>query len=651
MAQVLQFGRLEAVAADPVQAAQEKQPFLGDILVRTGALAPDALDAALALQREQDTLLGRILIVNGLISRDALTEALSEQSKLGRIDLDVLPPDPMMAAEADPYLCLSLEAIPWRRFGGRRVIAIANPANGKAAMEALGGTDEPVALAIATPEAIRSAITRQFGAGMAAEAESRCDAAFSCRSIVSTGFTWTKATAIAAIAGAIALAPMLALQIALVWILASNLLTTGLRLVAIFARVRGGAPMTTSATPRLVEYKRLPSVSVLVPLKGEAAVAGQLLAAMGRMEYPAPLLDIKLVLEADDRATLAAIERAGMPPTVEVVIVPPGTIQTKPRAMNYALPFCRGEIVGVYDAEDLPDPGQIRAVVQHLMEAPREVACVQGYLDFYNTDRNWLSRCFTIEYAAWFRVVLHGVQRLGLPIPLGGTTLFFRREALERIGAWDAHNVTEDADLGMRLARFGYRCEMIPTTTLEEANAESLGRWVRQRSRWLKGYAITWATHMRRPGVLLRDLGWRGFLGFQVLFLGGMTSYLAMPLFWALWLGVAGFDLPVFAALPGGLMTAFFVSMFVGQAVMLAIATLALVDSGRARMLPWLATLPLYWPLGALAAYRALAEVFYAPFHWHKTEHGHDAGPPAPPERSVSGRGRRRAATGSRTPG
>ncbi len=484
----------------------------------------------------------------------------------------MLPPDPALAGAADPYLCLRLEAIPWRRFGGRRVIAIANPANGKAAMEALGGADEPVALAIATPEAIRNAITRQFGAGMAAAAEARCDAAYSCRSMLSSRFTPGKAAAIAAIAGSVAMVPFLALQAAILWILAANLFTTGLRLVAIFARCRGGAAVTTSRAPKLVEYKRLPPVSVLVPLKGEAAVAGQLLAAMARMEYPAPLLDIKLVLEADDRATLAAIERAGLPPTVEVVTVPPGAIQTKPRAMNYALPFCRGEIVGVYDAEDLPDPGQIRAVVQHLMEAPREVACVQGYLDFYNTNRNWLSRCFTIEYAVWFRVVLHGVQRLGLPIPLGGTTLFFRREALERIGAWDAHNVTEDADLGMRLARFGYRCEMIATTTWEEANAESVGRWVRQRSRWLKGYAITWATHMRRPVSLWRDLGWRGFLGFQVLFLGGMTSYLAMPLFWALWLGALGLDLPLFEALPSAVMTAFVASMLAGQAVMLATA-------------------------------------------------------------------------------
>jgi cellulose synthase/poly-beta-1,6-N-acetylglucosamine synthase-like glycosyltransferase len=289
--------------------------------------------------------------------------------------------------------------------------------------------------------------------------------------------------------------------------------------------------------------------------------------------------------------------------------------------MNYALRFCLGDIVGVYDAEDRPDTGQIRKVVQHLQDAPPEVACVQGYLDFYNTDTNWLSRCFTIEYAIWFRVLLLGVQRLGIPIPLGGTTVFFRRHVLEQIGAWDAHNVTEDADLGMRLARFGFRCEMIASTTMEEANCRALP-WIKQRSRWLKGYAITWATHMRDPRALLRDLGLRGFLGFQVLFLGAITSYLSIPLFWVIWTGSIGFDLAFWKTFPSWLLTGFFASMLLGQAVMLTVAAIAARDSGRLWLLPWILTLPLYWPLGAIAAYRAIAELFYAPFYWHKTEHG-----------------------------
>ena len=174
-------------------------------------------------------------------------------------------------------------------------------------------------------------------------------------------------------------------------------------------------------------------ISLLVPLWREEKVAAQLIDALAAMEYPASLLDIKLVLEECDETTRAAIARATLPPTIEIINVPADRdgLRTKPRAMNYALPFCKGEIVGVYDAEDRPHPGQIRAVVQHLEDADDKVACVQGYLDFYNTSENWLSRCFTIEYAIWFRVILHGVQKLGIPIPLGGTTVFFRRRELE----------------------------------------------------------------------------------------------------------------------------------------------------------------------------------------------------------------------------
>jgi hypothetical protein len=622
MAQVLPFRTADAAPAVERAAEGPARPFLGDILVRAGALAPDALEGALALQRGQDARLGHILLVNGLISREALVAALSEQSKLGLADLDANPPEPELGLGVDPYLCLRLEAIPWRRRFGRRVIAIANPALGAAAMEALGAPDEPIALAIAPADAIRRAIGRQFGARMAADAERRCPAAFSCRDLLAPGVSRRKALVAGAGLGAAAAAPLLLVQLALACALALNLLTAGLRLVALVARLRRGPSPTQTAAPRLVEWRRLPPVSLLVPLKGEAAIAEQLLAALARMEYPAPLLDVKLVLEADDRATHAALTAAGLPPTVEIVTVPAGAIQTKPRAMNYALPFCRGEIVGVYDAEDVPHPGQIRAVVHHLMEAPEQVACVQGYLDFYNPDDNWLARCFTIDYAAWFRIVLHGAQRLGLPIPLGGTTVFFRRAALEAVGGWDAHNVTEDADLGMRLARFGYVTEMIPTTTMEEANAESAGRWIRQRARWLKGYAVTWAVHMRRPAALWRDLGPVGFLGFQLLILGSVAGYLAAPLFWALSLTGLGLAAGLVEGAPGWAWQAATLSLAAGWAVNSCVAAVAIVDGGRRRMLPWVLVLPLYGALGAAAAWRALAELVYSPFHWHKTEHG-----------------------------
>jgi cellulose synthase/poly-beta-1,6-N-acetylglucosamine synthase-like glycosyltransferase len=623
MARILPFA---PVAAEPAQDAPSaaRRPLLGDVLVRAGAIDPERLAEALDQQRHQDQRLGRILVANRLISGEDLGAALSTQSGLGRIDLRKTPADPELVATIDPYRCLELEALPWRQVGGTRVIAISSPEAAAAAMEACGGGAEKLAFALAEPEDVRSAITGAFAGRLRDDARDRCPAAFSCR-------TWTerlrrRRVAAAALAGVAAVAafPLLALQLLMGWIVVANAATTALRLVALFARFRVGPVRPQHDAPRLADYKKLPQVSILVPLLREEAVAQRLLEALAAMDYPPALLDIKLVLEAEDAITRAAIERAELPPTIEVVTVPPDGLKTKPRAMNYALPFCRGDIVGVYDAEDRPDPGQIRAVVQHLADAPPEVACVQGYLDFYNSGRNWLSRCFTLEYAIWFRVVLHGVQRLGIPIPLGGTTVFFRRNVLEKIGAWDAHNVTEDADLGMRLARFGYRCEMLSSTTWEEANCRVLS-WIRQRSRWLKGYAITWATHMRRPGELWRDLGPRGFLGFQVLFLGAITSYLALPLFWVIWTSAAGFGLAFWSTFPSWLMLSFLGSMVAGQAVMLAAAVIAARDAGRPGLVRWVLALPFYWPLGAVAAYRAIGEIFSRPSYWHKTEHGFDA--------------------------
>jgi glycosyltransferase XagB len=613
--------KLKSEAAAP---AAPLPRLLGETLVRAGLLAQATLDDALARQRDCEAPLGRILIAEHAILPEDLLEALARQSELLLADLCASPPDPDLFEDVDPYLCLELEAVPWRQVGENRIIAISNPRNANIAKEALGGGATRVSVVLATAEQIKGAVVARFGLRLRDDARDRCPEPFSCRSIASRRARATSMLIGAGLVLGVYGAPLAAFSLLMLAVIAMNTLTTGLRLFALFARFRSGPPQIDADVPRLAEFKRLPTVSLLVPLKGEAAVAGELVRALTAIDYPRALLDIKVVLEEEDLVTRIAIDRAGLPSCFEIVTVPKGGwLQTKPRAMNFALPFCRGSIVGVYDAEDRPDPGQIRAVVQAFRDTAPEVACLQGYLDFYNDRDNWLARCFTIEYAMWFRIVLHGVQKLGLPIPLGGTSVFFRRRALEEIGAWDAHNVTEDADLGMRLARFGYRTEMIRSVTLEEANCHPV-RWIGQRSRWLKGYVITWLTHMRAPRRLWADLGWRGFVGFQVLFLGGITSYLSIPVFWAAWATAAGFDLPLWSSFPAPVLWAFALSTAAGQAVMLAIAFTALRDSGRLGMLPWLACLPFYWPLGAIAAFRAIAEIFVSPFYWSKTEHGLD---------------------------
>lgn len=173
----------------------------------------------------------------------------------------------------------------------------------------------------------------------------------------------------------------------------------------------------------------------------------------------------------------------------------------------------------------------------------------------------------------------------------------------------------------MRLARLGYQCEMVNTTTWEEANNVPLA-WVRQRSRWLKGFAMTWATHMREPAKLFRDLGPVGFFSFHIILLGGLNSFLAAPIFWVLWL--AHFSAPVvlFDAVPTFLWWVFTFIMIVGQIVMLSAMLIATSHRHLRHSIPYIFALPLYWPLGMLASYKALAEIFFAPFYWDKTFHG-----------------------------
>jgi len=243
-------------------------------------------------------------------------------------------------------------------------------------------------------------------------------------------------------------------------------------------------------------------------------------------------------------------------------------------------------------------------------------------LDYYNPRQNWLARCFTIEYAAWFRVMMPGMQRLGFAIPLGGTTLFFRRRALQALGSWDAHNVTEDADLGFRLARHGFRTEMIATTTGEEANCHPLP-WVKQRSRWLKGYMVTYLVHMRAPLLLLRQLGpWR-FLGYQTHFITALSQFLLAPVLWSFWLVLLGLPHPLDGLIPEGPLIAMARLFLLVEILTIATGLLAVSGPAHRHLLFWVPTLHFYFPLGVLAVYKALYELIFAPFFWDKTTHGH----------------------------
>ena len=382
-------------------------------------------------------------------------------------------------------------------------------------------------------------------------------------------------------------------------------------------------PHRAASATKLVRDENLPVYTVLVPLVDEAAIVDELIDSLDEIDWPRDRLDVKLILEADDQATIGAVrKRVGRAP-YQLVIVPPIGPRTKPKALSFALAFARGEFVTVYDAEDRPHPWQLREAYAAFSREGRDLACLQSALVIDNGSANWLARLFTIEYAALFDGLLPALAKLGMPLPLGGTSNHFRRAALEAVGGWDPYNVTEDADLGIRLARFGYRAATIGLPTLEEAPV-TLGPWLRQRTRWFKGWMQTWLVHTRRPVRLTRELGPRGLLGFNLVATGLIVSSLVYPIYLATILGLASNPLGLWG--DGGVFAAMMLgvdlfNLVAGYVAMALLGGRSLSVRGRASEARGMALLPVYWLLMSVAAYRAVFELFVRPHHWEKTPH------------------------------
>ena len=470
---------------------------------------------------------------------------------------------------------------------------------------------------------IEEEILRLRACNLARRAEVRTPRAESCRSWSGLQ-TALVLTAMLTLASALAyLAPVAFLSLLTVWAVLTLLAVTFLRslgAVTAFRQARRTGRWVSQRGDRIPTHE-LPSISLLVPLFDELDIAGRLVRRLSALDYPRDKLEVCLILETGDLRTEAALRHAELPAWMRIVHVPRGSVQTKPRAMNYALDFTQGEIIGIYDAEDRPARDQLRKVALGFRRAKPDVACLQGVLDFYNAGESWLSRCFTIDYAAWFRLILPGLVRLGFVIPLGGTTVFFRRRALEDLGRWDAHNVTEDADLGIRLARHGYRCEFVASVTEEEAT-HRVWPWLRQRSRWIKGYAITWAVHMRDPLRLLGELGLKRFLGVQILLFGTLSHFLLAPFLWSFWLIVFGLPHPVTEAFPREVILGIGSLFFLSEVTTLLIAALAVATPKHSWLIKWVPVMHLYFPLAAVASWKGFAELVTRPFFWDKTAHG-----------------------------
>lgn len=573
-----------------------------------------------------ESSLVEVALATGLVSATHMADALAAVSGLDLLIPMNEPLDARLPRHEELAVFIKSRFMPWRHEQGTLVIAVVSPYAADKAIRVWSGAASYI-VKIVTERTLTEALNEALGTEVVEHATH--DLSDRTRELSARGgVTFFQASWLATLAILLAYAFWRApgVSFALTGI-ASGVFFLTIMLFRLLLMIAGlTMPRraldfgVSAAAPR-----ELPVYSILVALRDEAVLLPQIVAALSALDYPATKLDILLLLEESDSKTLSAARALALDSRFRILTVPDRIPRTKPKACNFGLAFARGDFVSLFDAEDRPDPEQLlRALAA--FEAHPDTQCVQARLSFYNVRENWLTRQFAIEFAQWFSFMLPGLARFRLPVPLGGTSNHFRRSALEALGGWDAFNVTEDADIGMRLARQGVRVRLIASSTAEEANCE-LGNWLHQRSRWLKGYLQTWLVHMRSPTRLLSELGVGGFVSFQLLIGGAFVSAFLHLAFWAaLIVGLCGVHLPHVAWAP--LLRPFTIAVLAGgngSAIVCGIvAALSPQFKGQGRFVLALnaISMPLYWFLISFAALKALASFATRPFYWAKTRHG-----------------------------
>ncbi len=600
---------------------------LGEQLLALGIITEKDLERALTWQKRTGERLGRILIALGAVRRRDMYHTLATLWGIPFVDLTQRFPDPALVQKFDPERFVHDSFIPVEQKGNVVEVATAEAPNNRV-VEYIQSVLGPVEVHfLATTEwdidyairaTLRDWVLDRATYGLYYRHPEEC---------AYTVLTRTQFTAL--VIGVLSL-------IALLYFyprptaIAINLLVNLAFLAGIvfkFVIALAGAsaerlePVTQEEIDALKE-EELPHYTILVPVYKEANIIAKLMNNLRALDYPPEKLEILLLLEENDTETIEAARAARPPETVTFVIVPDGKPKTKPKACNVGLFFARGEYLVIYDAEDRPDPDQLKKAVVAFRKGPENLACVQAALNYFNAEENFLTRMFTLEYSYWYDYMLPGLDKLRLPIPLGGTSNHFRTDVLRELGGWDPFNVTEDADLGIRAAARGYTVGVINSTTYEEAN-NHLGNWIRQRSRWIKGYMQTVLVHTRHPIELARNVGFRNLIGFIMLIGGTPTTFLAAPPLWLMYIGWLitrshSFDF----LFPKAILYLSLFNLLLGNSLMVYLNMLAVFKRRYYHLLHFALLNPVYWIFHSIAAYKALWQLLTKPFYWEKTIHG-----------------------------
>jgi cellulose synthase/poly-beta-1,6-N-acetylglucosamine synthase-like glycosyltransferase len=597
---------------------------LGDLLVARRVLSLAQLDEAVALAEAWHVSLGNAILSRNWAEPAVYYQAVAFHYELPFVDLIRDAPDAalLFAEEADIY-ARNL-TIPWKHSDGKILIATAEPGP-ETVLFARKRWGVNVAFVVASKFDIVWAVQTAFADALSHRAVyelAELNPDLSAQRVFTPGQIMFGYALFTLMLLGLALSPtatLIALNAVMSVFYLGNFAFKGILVFVGGARTIND---TIAIEARALREDELPVFTVLVPMYKEPAMLPMLAQSLRALDYPLGKLDIKLVLEASDHETIEVASKLGLEGMFEVIRVPPSHPQTKPKACNFALQFARGEFLVIYDAEDRPEPDQLRKVVATFRKSSPNTACLQCSLSYFNSGENWLTRMFTLDYGLWFDQMLPGLERLNVPIPLGGTSNHFKIEVLRELHAWDPFNVTEDADLGVRLTQKGYRVGVVDSTTFEEASCHA-GNWIRQRSRWMKGYMQTFLVHTRRPLHLMRTIGPLGFLGF-VFFIGGtVLSGLFNPLFWLLYVGwliaaVTGFE----AVFPEPLLFLSLFNLLAGNGALVFLNMLAPIRRGWLDLIPYSLTAFGYWLIISIAAYRGLWQLLSNPFYWEKTQHG-----------------------------
>ncbi|MBI2756015.1 MAG: glycosyltransferase [Chloroflexi bacterium] len=599
---------------------------VGERLLESGTITRQQLARALAVHDQSGIRVGKALVNLGFIAEDELASTLAQQADLPFVDLRAAEPDEAAARMLPKEMERARGVLPLYDDGERVVVACTDLPEAVGIDDVIAVLGRPVQPVIVTETAFDDALNAlyrdEYLLYSATSLVSRAPEDSS-RWVLSRGqkrFFWLL---LVALGFSLVLAPMRTM----IWIMGlSTLFYVGFSMYKFYLAYRAIAHTleveTSAEEVALLDDRFLPIYTILVPVYKEANVFPILAKAIDRLDYPKAKLDVKILLEEDDNETIEVARASHLPSHFKLVVVPNGKPKGKPKACNYGLIHAQGEYVVIYDAEDIPEPDQLKKAIVAFTKDDDKLACVQAKLNYFNRDQNLLTRWFTTEYSMWFDLFLPGLDASGAPIPLGGTSNHFRTARLQELGAWDPHNVTEDADLGMRLYKAGWKTAVIDSTTYEEANSDTYN-WIRQRSRWVKGYVQTYLVHMRHPVRLWRAIGPKAFFSFQFVIGGTFFGFLMNPVFWfltALWfLTRAGFIRELF---PPPIFYIGAVGLYFGNFAFTYLNVAGCLRRGYYDMVKYALLSPIYWALMSVAAWKGFLQLFYAPSYWEKTNHG-----------------------------